>query len=225
MKLALFDFDGTLFDGQTIPFLMKLYKEKGYDKSAYNRYMLQVLRCILKYKNPFVKAYDKEHFRREAALLFLKMFNDKEEKYLTRFMNEAAIEMNKVLNPKVIEEVGLCQKEGYHTVVLSGCYTILLEQIGKHLQIDTVIGTSIGQEHITKGMLHIDTLDIATGKRKVEKVLEVFQDKHIDWQNSVAYGDSSYDYDILSMVGHPVAVGPDDKLRQIATDNKWRIIE
>lgn len=47
----------------------------------------------------------------------------------------------------------------------------------------------------------------------------------VDFEASSAYADSSGDVDLLEMVGHPVALHPDENLRPIAEARGWRIIE
>lgn len=224
MKLAIFDFDGTLFKDQTIPFLMAFYKQHKYGLLAYQMYMLKVFGCLIKCKNPLCRQYQKEQFRREATLLFAKTFNGKNEQVIKNFMKEASKELVHHLRPYMIDEIKKCKEEGYHTVILSGCYTLLLNEIAHKFNIDTVIGTDLEIHHIKKGKIAIDTLDIATGNRKVEKLKNRFDNQAIDWQQSKAYGDSVYDYDILALVGKPIAVCPDEGLLKIAQTHHWQMI-
>ena len=51
------------------------------------------------------------------------------------------------------------------------------------------------------------------------------QGKTVDWKNSYAYGDSYADLPVLNLVGNPIAVKPDEKLRHIAIRKQWEIIE
>ena len=63
------------------------------------------------------------------------------------------------------------------------------------------------------------------GDQKTLKVHEVLNDHQIDWENSFAYGDSFSDLPVLKLVGNPVAVKPEEKLRKLATERGWEIIE
>jgi phosphoserine phosphatase len=47
----------------------------------------------------------------------------------------------------------------------------------------------------------------------------------VDWPDSYAYADSISDAAVLALVGHPVAVAPDEQLRQHAHRAGWRILE
>jgi phosphoserine phosphatase len=46
----------------------------------------------------------------------------------------------------------------------------------------------------------------------------------IDWSSSYAYGDGGGDAHMLEMVGHPVAVYPDESLKAVAEQRGWQII-
>lgn len=225
MKLAIFDFDGTLFPQQTIPFFMKYYTQENYPKGPYVKYQMKILSKMLKYKNPLIKNYGKEQFRREAALLFIQVFNGMDQVILDKFLLGVAEDVIQNLSEVVVREIKQCKTEGYCCVLLSGCYTPILESVARAVGVDVVIGTPIESVQSCNEKVCIGDLDIATGKRKVQKLLEVFKNKDINWQDSTAYGDSSYDRNILELVGKPVAVGPDEGLRELAIENSWRIIE
>ncbi|MFR9750818.1 HAD-IB family hydrolase [Nocardia sp. 004] len=47
---------------------------------------------------------------------------------------------------------------------------------------------------------------------------------HLDLEHSYAYADSSADLPMLSLVGHPVAVNPDEALARIADRQQWRTV-
>lgn len=224
MKLAIFDFDGTLFEAQTIPFFMHHYSKQDYPKGPYLNYQLKVLGKIIKYKNPFIKGYEKEQFRRDAALLFIQVFNGMDKALLDKFLEEVAEQVIQHLSIPVVEEVKACKEKGHYCILLSGCYTPILEKIAASIGIDAVIGSPIEEKHIREGKVAVDVLDVVTGKRKVQKLLKLLQGKKVNWQDSIAYGDSIYDRSILELVGNPVAVRPDAGLEKLAIEEKWRII-
>lgn len=224
MKVAIFDFDGTVFPKQTIPFFMKYYMEAHYAKGPYRRYAFKLIGKMIRYKNPLVKNYNKEEFRREATLCFLKVFNGMNREVLNRFFKEVTVKVIENLSIEVVEEVKRCKAEGYYCILLSGCYTSILKGVGETIGIDAVIGTPIDETCEKEGKVAICELDIATGKRKVEKLKEYLKGKEIDWAVSTAYGDSSYDRNILELVGLPVAVNPDEMLKELAQERNWRII-
>lgn len=223
MKIAIFDFDGTLFKKQTIPFLMKCYKERGGDRRAYRKLIYGLLKILFKYKTPFI-SYGKEEFRGEATTLFIKMFNGKSFRYLEEFFSYCTPYIVKELNENILIELQKAKSEGKYTVLLSGCYGELLKKIGEKLGFDEVIGTDL-YPYVENGILNVSELRVTTGERKVEKLLERLKNKDVNWDESVAYGDSLYDESILIMVGNPIAVTPDVELKKIAIDRSWSILE
>ena len=62
---------------------------------------------------------------------------------------------------------------------------------------------------------------------KVKRVAEWLAARRLAWQdvNITFYSDSVNDLPLLEKAQTPVATNPDARLRQIATDRGWRILE
>jgi HAD superfamily hydrolase (TIGR01490 family) len=65
--------------------------------------------------------------------------------------------------------------------------------------------------------------DLLHGAAKAEAVERLARREGIDLASSYAYGDSTHDVPILSLVGHPVAINPDRRLRRHATRVGWPV--
>src|SRR5699024_10035389 len=104
----------------------------------------------------------------------------------------------------------------------SGAFSPLLDAVSKQFSFDKVVGTNIPFKN--------DSIDQQApiyhvqGERKTKRIHKILQDQSIDWENSYAYGDSYSDLPVLELVGNPVAVQPDNRLRALAEQNKWQII-
>jgi HAD superfamily hydrolase (TIGR01490 family) len=61
------------------------------------------------------------------------------------------------------------------------------------------------------------------GPAKAEAVIALAEREGLELDRCSAYSDSANDLPMLSLVGHPVAVNPDPKLRRIARENRWEI--
>ena len=59
---------------------------------------------------------------------------------------------------------------------------------------------------------------------KAEAIRQIAERDGIDLAESYAYSDSESDLPMLQAVGHPVAVNPDDELRDVARREGWRVI-
>lgn len=60
-------------------------------------------------------------------------------------------------------------------------------------------------------------------ENKAQKIMEIASSKDIELKKSFAYGDYVEDYYMLNIVGNPVAVNPDKKLKKIAIERDWNI--
>jgi len=116
----------------------------------------------------------------------------------------------------VVAQIQAHQKDGYHTMIVSGAFTPLLTEINKTYGIDTLIGTEIPDENTA--------LDHVHAERKVNLIQDYMKNQSVNWEESFAYGDSIADLSVLELVGHPIAVAPDEELSHIAKERKWKII-
>ncbi len=63
------------------------------------------------------------------------------------------------------------------------------------------------------------------GGAKAEAVQRLAAERNLDLSRCAAYSDSSNDVPMLSCVGFPVAVNPDGRLRGIARENGWPVVD
>ncbi len=225
MKVALFDFDGTLFPHETIPFLIKQYSQLGYPRVKQVLMMMKLLPDFVVYKTS--KNPDKEGFRHRAVYKFLSMFEGMTEVEVTEFFEKNVPTVLSLLDPDIIAEVTKRKKEGFHTVLLSGCFDLLLKPLARHLDIDEVIGTSLvfsKYKDDKNRMTSKEPIVIVSGEAKLSAARGLDNQEPVDWSASAAYADSYYDEPMLALVGHKYAVNPDQKLAEIAKLKGWEIL-
>jgi len=116
------------------------------------------------------------------------------------------------------------QKEGFITILISGAFQGLLDIIANRLGFNFAIGTEseISQNKFTGHII----APACSGQGKLEKTKRFFSEKglKINFKESFAYADSFVDLPILELVGNPVAVSPDEKLKEFAQIKGWQII-
>jgi len=61
------------------------------------------------------------------------------------------------------------------------------------------------------------------GPQKAQAVIDLAKLHNLDLPRSFAYSDSHNDIPLLTSVGHPTAVNPDNQLREFAQSNSWPI--
>jgi HAD superfamily hydrolase (TIGR01490 family) len=223
MKLAIYDFDGTLSNKETIPFLVEFYRKNNYSYTKLGKFYLKMIGLTVKYKLKVDSSLDKEKYRETATNTFMYLFEDMNKSEIVKFFSDSTAELVEYFNPKVVESIRYRKEQGYHIVLCSGANTLLLREVTKYVDFDAVIGTEL--HFLEDGSYDFNShMSVTTGKNKPIAVLERFKDKEVDWQNSCAYGDSYYDYDVLNLTGNPIAVTPDKSLRDIAMEKGWEIL-
>jgi HAD superfamily hydrolase (TIGR01490 family) len=114
------------------------------------------------------------------------------------------------------------KKEGCRIVLLSGSLQVLVDQLKERLEAEILIGTDL---EVVEGKLTGRKTGIFPyGRQKVEALFQKIDPGGIDWPSSWALADRKSDLPVLELVGHPVAVHPDRKLRKLALRRGWEIV-
>lgn len=214
MKVAIFDFDGTIYPEETFPLMMKYLKTHPLYSKRYRYFFRKILPIFLAYK---LKLYPEAKMKSMAMHLYVSSFGSTPKSEVEQFFMQLGNQMSGNLSEPLVDRLKQHCNDGYYTMVVSGAFEPLLHSAFKNLHLDCIIGTNIPVDK------H-QAFDHINGKRKIAKIYEQLKNKHVDWQNSYAYGDSYSDLDMLELVGNPVAVNPDQRLSQMAMDRKWEVI-
>lgn len=219
MRVAIFDFDGTLYSKETFQLMMDHLKNHPTHSSRYRQFYRAIMPPYIGSKLKLVSVQKMRERSIQAYLTALKSFTKPEmESYFT----EIADKMQHDFNPKVVERLKNHVEKGDYVMLVSGAFTPLLHSVTDNLPIQAIIGTEIPY---TNSILdHQAKINHIQGAMKTKKIHEVLAGKEIDWANSFAYGDSHSDLPVLELVGHPVAVQPEARLRTVAEQRNWEII-
>lgn len=219
MKLAIFDFDGTLLTNDTLPCLGREWLRQKRSKARYITVWMSVLPVLLRYK---LRLISRESMKRSAFRQFNRLFIRMTRQDIEAFFNQAYPNISRHFNPAVLEEIRLARQEGFHSVLLSGTYEELLKITAQDLGVDTVIGAKLAYKDDVFD--HRNETPFIDGKAKRQLLLEVFADKNVDWRASRAFGDSYTDIFIIETVGERIAVNPDSELLSHARRNNWKVV-
>lgn len=218
MKVALFDFDGTLYPGQTFNVMLKHLKDHPQYSKNYRKFMSRFRLVYIGYK---LKLVSKDTMRSEAMKLYILSFKDNTKEEIVDYFKELGQEIRQDLYQPLIEKVKALKAQNVYTMVISGAYTELLQGILED-DFDHLIGTTIpfkkGKIDTSNEILHMQS-DV-----KVKEIKKHLEGKDVDWANSYAFSDSITDLDMLHLVGNAYAVRPDDELREYAKVKRWEII-
>jgi HAD superfamily hydrolase (TIGR01490 family) len=140
-----------------------------------------------------------------------------------QFMQEVVLP---VIKPSALSLIKQHQDAGDHVMVVTATNEFVTRPIAKALGIQELIAVELAKDStgwITGEILGTPSF-IAGKVARVEAWLSAhqksWQDVHITF-----YSDSLNDLPLLEKAQTPVATNPDARLRQLATDRGWRILE
>lgn len=219
MRVAIFDFDGTLYAKETYQVLMDHLKEHPIHNKRYKRFFRTILPPYIGSK---IKIYPRQKMRARSMQIYLDALEDFTVDELDAYFKEIAEKMKKDFNPLVLDKIKQHAADGVYVMLVSGAYTPLLHIVTEGLPIDSIIGTNVPiNNHILDTKLPIHHIQ---GRLKNEEIEATLANKKIDWGNSYAYADSYSDLSVLDLVGNPVAVQPEPQLQVVAEQRNWKII-
>jgi HAD superfamily hydrolase (TIGR01490 family) len=152
----------------------------------------------------------------EGGLLVLRGYSPKEMQALV------VDSMERVLKPLVYAEsldlVELHRGRGEPVYIVSATLQEIVQVIADDLGFDGALGTIV---EVKDGKY----TGRATRPLHAENKARCIRELGYDLDASTAYSDSHTDLPFLEAVGHPVVVNPDRKLRRIAAQRGWPVLE
>jgi HAD superfamily hydrolase (TIGR01490 family) len=141
-----------------------------------------------------------------------------------RFFAEELFE--DVLKPAIYagtaELIAQGKKIGQRQVVLTGALDFTIEKLMDHLGIDDFVANRL--EFVNGYATGRVLPPVMASATKAKWIREYAERENINLSKSYAYSDSISDLPMLSIVGHPVAVNPDFRLKQTALQHDWAIL-
>jgi phosphoserine phosphatase len=111
---------------------------------------------------------------------------------------------------------------GCRIILLSGSLQVLVDQLKDRLEADILIGNDL---EVVEGRLTGRKTGIFPyGPMKPTALFQRIDPDGIDWANSWALADRISDLPVFDLVGHPVAVHADRRLRRLAREKGWETI-
>jgi len=125
--------------------------------------------------------------------------------------------------PRAKELIDKTREEGYRNVLVTGALDFTVRPIALHFGMDEVICNRLEfKNHIATGRV---LQPLIAENVKAEIIREYAEQEQIDLSQSCAFSDSTSDLPMLKVTGHPVATNPTRRLRRIALQNNWPIIQ
>lgn len=209
VRLALFDFDGTLIPGDSVVLYLQFARKKGWvNRKEY----ASALWAAVRYGLGRMSAEESK----TAALRFRKKMDADAISHLdAEFVDTALLPR---LFPQGRERVARHRREGFVLLLVSASTDNYMELVSRRLGFDGVLASPLAPDGAVR--------QNCKGEEKVRRVNAWLSARGLqaDFAASFAYGDSKSDLPMLRLCGHPVQVNPKKKLRQAAPEMetaKW----
>jgi HAD superfamily hydrolase (TIGR01490 family) len=208
IKLAIFDFDGTVIDGSS-PVrlirrlaLMKIMPLKA-TRKAFAWGVRYKLGHELDQSAPRMQIFQSlsKHSASEADAIMSRLYRD---------------ELAPLLRPGVREFIAKLQADGLRVILLSASFTPILEAATTDIPFDAVIGTRM---EIKDGIYTGAMLGPAPeGEQKAIQLSDYANKQYGEgnWEVEWAFGDHISDVPVLKLAKHPVTIEPNSTLRRYA---------
>ena len=213
---AFFDVDNTLIQGASVLLLARgLAKHKFFTSGDLARMAWQQA----KFRVSGRESMSDVSSGRERALGFVKGRSTAELDELCREIFDESITDKFWPGTKALAQMHI--DAGQQVWLVTATPVELAAVIADRLGLTGALGTVA--EHVDGVYTGRLVGDILHGPGKAYAVAELAAQKKFDLEKCYAYSDSSNDLPMLELVGNPVAVNPDSKLRDAARKNGWQI--
>ena len=132
-----------------------------------------------------------------------------------------------VLKPAIYdgtpELIAQGRKIGQRQIVLTGALDFTIKRLVDHLGIDDFVANRL--EFVNGYATGRVLPPVMASATKAKWIREYAEREDINLSESYAYSDSISDLPMLSIVGHPVAVNPDFRLKQTARQHDWAVLD
>lgn len=218
VKLAVFDFDGTIIPSQSG---MKLSLDLVKTGQLNKRTAIRLIFWGLRYKAhlPYKERVPRELIFRPFAGKNVDEVNE----YIDEFYEE---HLDKTVRGRLIEIADELKQDGYEPVILSAAFTSTLNSFSKRHGFLHIVGTemSIDEDGNYTGKVEGECV---AGDEKLRRLYE-YADETFgcdNWEIEYAFADHYTDLDLLNEANYVCAVDPDKTLRKYAKKNNWEIID
>jgi HAD superfamily hydrolase (TIGR01490 family) len=221
MRAAFFDVDGTLTDTRVWQGLMDYFRTHGLRRWTHRAYWA--------YHFPYyalrkAKMISEGAFRRPwAAHLawYVRGYTPEEAGQVWDWVVEEFVKDHWRWDTRAILDDH--RSSGDTVVLVSAGPAPLLHRIAREIDADHVVGTELELRDGQFSGRSLEPICIDENKATLARAYLKGNGLEVDLSTSYAYADSISDLQLLEMVSNPVAVYPDERLRQVARDRGWGV--
>ncbi len=214
MSLAIFDLDNTLLAGDSDYLWGVFLSEQGLVDKQY--YETQNRLFYEQYQDGSLDIFEFHAFSlKPLSENKMVILNDIHKKFMSNIILPIITQASRDLLQKH-------RDQGDYILIITATNSFITKPIARVLGVDDIIAT---EPEIINGEFTGKLSGIPCFQEgKVSRLHDWLVDKNHDLSDSWFYSDSINDLPLLEKVTNPVAVDPDDKLRQLAQTRNWPII-
>jgi len=217
MPASYFDVDGTLVSTNLVP--PTLYYLLNQPTP------IHVARSIARalFKAPMM-AWGEMQDRRIFNEVLFSVFEGMSEDRLVTLADDV---FERVLKPNLYpgarDLIRTCVDKGHEVVLISGALEVVVHHLARHLGATGVIANKLEfKDRTATGKL---LRPVVAGPNKALLVRDHARARGYNLDECYAFSDSYSDVPMMSIVGYPVAVNPDRKLKALANAYHWPVID
>ncbi len=142
-----------------------------------------------------------------------------------RYFSEELFEdvLKPAIYPGTLELIRASKKIGHRQIVITGALDFTIDRLCDYLGIEEFVSNRL--EFVNGYATGRILPPVMASATKAKWMREYAERENVSLSESYAYSDSISDLPMLSIVGHPVAVNPDFRLKQTATQHDWAILD
>lgn len=213
-RLAVFDLDGTLVDGDSHVLLLRALLA---DPAVPRAVRAGIVATGVGYPLGLVPH---SALKAAAARAFAGRALGEVRGYARGFVERSVLGR---LRPSVVERARRERGDGRALVLLSASFEPVVEAVGEALGADRVVAARLAtRDGIVTGLLEGE---VPYGQAKARALDALARELSADLAGSSGYGDHGDDVHFLERLGAPHAVAPDARLRRHARRRSWPILE
>jgi HAD superfamily phosphoserine phosphatase-like hydrolase len=192
-KVAIFDLDGTLINGDSTIEFIDYFLRKQKSKKNYIKFLIN------RVTNYFIPLSGIRNNYRYRCIKLLKGYNL--ESITLTAIEFVELFLSKIINDNILEQANKLKKQGFVTIILSGSIDIVVDAFARRYGFIQSKGSSLkfDAHNICEGVFE---RDISNSKIDIIKSLS----NRIDFANSYSFTDNKVDSMWLKYFGHAYGV-------------------
>ncbi len=219
---AFFDLDGTLYDGRIWQVLVRTLRARRLNRRWVYFFLATHLSLWLPYTLRLMSRVAVYRAWTEHMAWLVRGVEVGEAQAIWNAIADAVMGH---LRPAVVGRLRDHQAQGHRVVLVSGSFRPIAEAVAARLDIRDVLATALETREGRYTGRIVPPLCQGPGKRVHVEAFLAGAGANVDLTASYAYADSFVDEDLLSLIGHPVAVAPDADLAAMAAERGWPVLE